>query len=57
MKDTGDLQNLREQERLKEQRKQAYNVGDAETVEKNQHVVRHRRAHEGGDDAIVESEC
>lgn len=34
MKDTGDLQNLREQERLKEQRKQAYNVGDAETVEK-----------------------
>ena len=34
MKDTGDLQNLREQERLKEQRKQAYNVGDAETVER-----------------------
>jgi hypothetical protein len=34
MKDTGDLQNLREQERLKEQRKQAYNVGDVETVEK-----------------------
>ena len=34
MKDTGDLQNLRAQERLKEQRKQAYNVGDAETVEK-----------------------
>ena len=34
MKDSGDLQNLREQERLKEQRKQAYNVGDVETVEK-----------------------
>ena len=34
MKDSGDLENLREQERLKEQRKQAYNVGDAETVEK-----------------------
>ena len=34
MKDSGDLENLREQERLKEQRKQAYNVGDAETVER-----------------------
>jgi len=34
MKESGDLQNLREQTRLIEQRKQAYNVGDTETVER-----------------------
>ena len=32
MKESGDLENLKEQERLKEQRKAAYNVGDMETV-------------------------
>ena len=30
--DSGDLENLREQERLKELRKNAYNMGDMETV-------------------------
>jgi hypothetical protein len=30
--DSGDLENLREQERLKELRKNAYNMGDTETV-------------------------
>ena len=34
MKDSGDLENLRAQERLKQQRRAAYNTGDTETVER-----------------------
>ena len=34
MKDSGDLENLRAQERLKQQRRAAYNMGDTETVER-----------------------